>query len=127
MFEQLENKKNYTEGSRVKLLIKDTISPLTAGEEGTVLEVDSNGMCHILWDCGFMLGFDASPDVICNIPQLTNNIKFQIEDIEKKYSIDFSDCEYVQEIAENEKFTELVYFIKHNQREYLLYIRKHYK
>lgn len=50
-------KRNYPEGTRVKLIrMDDPYSRLEPGEEGNVIGVDDIGTIHVKWDNGSTLG-----------------------------------------------------------------------
>lgn len=50
-------KKKYPEGTRVELInLDDPYTTLKAGEQGTVIFVDSMSTVHITWDSGSSLG-----------------------------------------------------------------------
>ena len=46
-------RKNYVNGSRVKLLkMEDNVNPVAPGSLGTVIHVDDIGQIHVKWDNG---------------------------------------------------------------------------
>lgn len=49
-------KRHYREGQRIILLnMDDPFSKLTAGDEGTITDVDDIGQIHVNWDNGSSL------------------------------------------------------------------------
>ena len=57
-------KRNFSEGTRVELVLMDDFQAPPVGTKGTVKCVDDLGTVHILWDTGSSLGAVFGEDII---------------------------------------------------------------
>ena len=57
-------KHNFSEGTRVELVLMDDFQAPPVGTKGTVKCVDDLGTVHILWDTGSSLGAVFGEDII---------------------------------------------------------------
>lgn len=121
-------REKFTPGMRVELLrMNDPYRQLTIGSEGTVLSVDDMGTIHVSWDCGSSLGVAYGEDLCRPLDHvqptiLLDKVMEQILAIRDSGRTNMFDTRYVQRLANDCGYYELVIFLEEHKKEYVRFI-----
>lgn len=123
--EQIQRiRERYPEGSRVILRHMDDVQAPPEGTLGTVQFVDDMGSVGIHWDNGSGLSavLDGGDVIEAVVPDFTDTVRRQIMDIRASGLTNMLDVPYVQRLAFDRNFYELVNFIEDYKKEYVHFI-----
>lgn len=120
-------REKFTPGMRVELLrMNDPYRKLPAGSKGTVISVDE-GTTHVQWDCGPSLGVVYGEDLCRPLDHvqptiLSDKVMEQILAIRDSGRTNMFDTRYVQRLANDCGYYELVIFLEEHKKEYVQFI-----
>lgn len=109
-------------GTRVELVRMDDKQAPPVGTRGTVYGIDDTASLLVHWDNGSGLSVIYGVDVVKKVPVMDEKVKEQIFAIRDTGLANMLDLPYVQRLAFDRNYYELVNYIEENKKDYWNFI-----